>query len=303
MNKPFVVLRPEITRRHASVLMDWLEDERVTRFLSDSSSVSRFIEQAIDRTQMPVLTHLFNQGGRFFMLHTRDDVPVGFVRLIKSGTDCEVVLVIGDHHNWGRRLGGSAIVQSLKLAFFDLRASRVIAKIHPENARSLRAFQRCGFLHSDETSATRSFAISVGRYLQLLRAGVMTGDPVIFMTKLDRSRLEDVIAAAQGPTVYELEHEIERASIVDPEHIAADVVTMNSKVVLQVAGERKELTLVYPQDANERSGKHSVLSDVGAAILGYREGDVVDWLVADRPQQITIQTVLYQPEASGDFHL
>ena len=37
-----------------------------------------------------------------------------------------------------------------------------------------------------------------------------------------------------------------------------------------------EVALVYPHDADERSGKLSVLSDVGTAILGYQEGDAID---------------------------
>lgn len=39
MNRPFVSLCPEITRSDAQTLMDWLEDERVTRHLSDSRHV------------------------------------------------------------------------------------------------------------------------------------------------------------------------------------------------------------------------------------------------------------------------
>ena len=50
MNKPFISLCPEITRAHALTLMDWLEDERVTCYLSDSRHVSRSIEQAIERS-------------------------------------------------------------------------------------------------------------------------------------------------------------------------------------------------------------------------------------------------------------
>ena len=65
MNLPFVSLRPEITRADALTLMDWLEDDCVTRHLSDSRHVSRFIEQVVGRVQLPILTHLFNQGGRF----------------------------------------------------------------------------------------------------------------------------------------------------------------------------------------------------------------------------------------------
>ena len=94
MSKPFISLCPEITRANALNLMDWLSDEDVVRHLSDSRHVSRHIEQLIDRVQLPILTHLFNQGGRFFMAYDRDDLPVGFVRLIRNGPDCEIVLVI-----------------------------------------------------------------------------------------------------------------------------------------------------------------------------------------------------------------
>ncbi len=146
MNKPFISLSPEITRANALDLMDWLEDESVVRYLSDSRDVSRFIGQVIDRVQLPVLTHLFNQGGRFFMAYDRHDVPVGFVRLVKTGPDCEIVLVIGNRDNWGRRLGASAIREGMKLAFFDMRAEKLVARIHADNARSLQAFVRCDFL-------------------------------------------------------------------------------------------------------------------------------------------------------------
>lgn len=87
MSKPFISLCPEITRANALNLMDWLSDEDVVRHLSDSRHVSRHIEQLIDRVQLPILTHLFNQGGRFFMAYDRDDLPVGFVRLIRNGPD------------------------------------------------------------------------------------------------------------------------------------------------------------------------------------------------------------------------
>ncbi len=303
MNKPFVSLRPEITRTHALILMDWLEDERVTRYLSDRGSVSRFIEQAMDRTQMPILTHLFNQGGRFFMAHDRNDAPVGFVRLVKTGPECEIVLVIGDHDNWGRRIGSSTIREGLKLAFLEMRAQTVIAKIHPDNSRSLKAFERCGFLPRSETPTLKSLSMTAGRYRRLLREGAMAEATDIYITEIDKARLEEVIESEHGPAIVELEHEIERAIVVAPQRVAEDVVTMNSRVVLHVDDEEREVSLVYPQDADDRAGKLSVLSDVGAAILGYRKGDAIDWMVADRTRRILIDRVIYQPESAGDFHL
>lgn len=303
MKKPFVSLRPEITRTHAMILMDWLEDERVTRYLSDSRNVSQFIAQAIDRTQLPILTHLFNQGGRFLMALDRDDTPVGFVRLVKTGPDCEIVLVIGDHDSWGRRLGASTIREALKLAFLEMRAGTVIAKIDPDNARSLKLFEHCGFLARSETPTLKSLSMTAGRYRRLLRESAMAGAEDIYITETDQSRLQELIAFEHGPVIVELEHEIERAIAVAPQRVAEDVVTMNSRVVLHLDDEEREVSLVYPQDADERSGKLSILSDIGAAILGYRKGDAIDWVVADRTRRILIDRLIYQPESSGDFHL
>ncbi len=303
MSKPFISLCPEITRSHALMLMDWLEDESVTRYLSDSRHVSRFIEQAIGRVQLPILTHLFNQGGRFFMACDRHDEPVGFVRLVKTGADCEMVLVIGNREHWGRKLGTCAIREGMKLAFFDMRAEKLIAKIHPDNVRSLKAFQRCGFLPESETPELKSFAMSSERYLRLLRA--LPADYVsgIYITEVDRERLMNLISPDGEGEVFELAHEIERAVVVDPREVDEDVVTMNSRALLELDDEAMEVALVYPEDADGSAHKLSVCSDIGTAILGCKEGDAIDWRTPYRTRHIRIEKVLYQPEAAGHFHL
>ncbi len=303
MNKPFISLCSEITRSNALTLMDWLEDESVTRYLSDSRHVSQFIEQVIGRVQLPILTHLFNQGGRFFMAYDRHDVPVGFMRLVKKGQDCEMVLVIGSRDNWGRKLGASAIREGMKLAFFDMRAEKLIAKIHPDNARSLKAFLRSGFLLESETPAIQSFAMSAERYLRLLRASPAAHTSNIYITKIDKTRLKSLVELGRGPDIFELAHEIERAIVVDSRHVAQDVVTMNSKALLEVDNQEVEVALVYPEDADDSAEKLSVCSGIGTAILGYKEGDAFSWRIPSRTCHIRIRKVLYQPEAAGDFHL
>jgi regulator of nucleoside diphosphate kinase len=303
MNAPFISLCPEITRTNALTLMDWLEDEDVTRYLSDSRHVSRFIEQVIGRVQLPILTHLFNQGGRFFMAYDQHDVPVGFVRLVKAGTDCEMVLVIGNRDNWGRKFGANAIREAMKLAFFDMRAEKIIAKIHPDNVRSLKAFLRTGFSLESETPAMKSLVMNSARYLRFLRESPATHTPDIFITEIDKARLRSLVEFEQGSDIFELEHEIERAIVVDPREVAEDVVTMNSKALLQVDDEEVEVALVYPEDADDRAGKLSVCSGIGTAILGYKAGDAFSWRIPNRTCHIRIGKVLYQPEAAGDFHL
>ncbi len=112
-----------------------------------------------------------------------------------------------------------------------------------------------------------------------------------------------MIALEQGPAVVDLEHELERAIVVKPQKVASTVVTMNSRVLLQLDDEEIEVALVYPEDADSGAGKHSVCSDIGAAILGYREGDAIDWRISERNRRIEIRKVLYQPETAGHFHL
>lgn len=303
MNTPFISLCPEITRANALTLMDWLEDEDITRYLSDSRHVSRMIEQVIGRVQLPILTHLFNQGGRFFMACDQHDVPVGFVRLVKAGPDCEMVLVIGERDNWGRKLGASAIREGMKLAFFEMRAERLIAKIHPENLRSLNAFLRSGFLPESETPAMKSLVMSSARYLRLLRESPAVYQAEIHVTEIDKARLRTLVDLELGPDIFELEHELERAIVVDPRKVAENVVTMNSRAVLQVDDEELEVALVYPEDADDHAGKLSVFSGIGTAILGYKEGDAFNWRIPNRTCHIRIGKILYQPEAAGDFHL
>jgi regulator of nucleoside diphosphate kinase len=303
MNKPFISLCPEITRANALTLMEWLEDEDVTQYLSDSRHVSRFIQQVIGRVQLPVLTHVFNQGGRFFMAYDRHDVPVGFVRLVKSGNDCEMVLVIGNRDNWGRKLGAGAIREGMKLAFLDMRAERLIAKIHSDNARSLKAFLHSGFLLESETPAMTSLAMSSARYLRLLRESPAVHTAAIYITEIDKARLRGLVDLENGSDIFELEHEIERAIVVDPLKVAEGVITMNSRALLQVDDEELEVALVYPEDADGRAGKLSVCSGIGTAILGCMEGDAVSFRIPNRTCHIRIRKVLYQPEAAGDFHL
>jgi regulator of nucleoside diphosphate kinase len=54
---------------------------------------------------------------------------------------------------------------------------------------------------------------------------------------------------------------------------------MNSRVVFEdeTTGERREITLVYPKQADIGSGKVSVLVPVGTALLGVRVGQSIDW--------------------------
>jgi len=133
----------------------------------------------------------------------------------------------------------------------------------------------------------------------------------LYITEFDKSRLEELIEVAEefgGHDRRDLEslaEELEKAEVVSPKNVPADVVTMNSKVILRDLTTSEEMTyvLVFPRDANIDTGAISVLAPVGTAILGYAKGDIVEWPVPSGMRRIRIQEILYQPEAAGDYHL
>jgi regulator of nucleoside diphosphate kinase len=133
----------------------------------------------------------------------------------------------------------------------------------------------------------------------------------IHITEFDRTRLEELIALAEQrgdqdrKDLHALAGELARAKVVPSNQVPRDVVTMNSKVVLRDtdSGEAMTYRLVFPKDADVDSGAISVMAPVGMAILGYAVGDVVEWPVPSGVRRLSIEQVLYQPEAAGDFHL
>ncbi|MDD3653557.1 MAG: nucleoside diphosphate kinase regulator [Desulfotomaculaceae bacterium] len=133
----------------------------------------------------------------------------------------------------------------------------------------------------------------------------------IFITELDRERLQKLIYKAKefkkGHDEYlrNLEQELSRAQVVPSEKIPRDAITMNSKVLLREleSGEEMIYTLVYPADADLTKDKISVLAPVGTAILGFREGDIIDWKVPDGLVKLEVKKILYQPEAAGELEM
>lgn len=113
----------------------------------------------------------------------------------------------------------------------------------------------------------------------------MADQPSIYLTQVDLDRLFDLVETygpGAGPgadRLQQLESELVRAVVVPRDQIPKDVVTMNSRVVFEdeTTGEKREITLVYPKQADIGSGKVSVLVPVGTALLGVKVGQSIDW--------------------------
>lgn len=131
----------------------------------------------------------------------------------------------------------------------------------------------------------------------------MTDLPQIYLTQDDVDRLLKLVESQPGKRFEKLESELVRAKVVPREGIPEDVVTMNSRVIFEneTTGERREVTLVYPGNADIDAGKISVLVPVGTALLGLRKGQSIDWeLPGGESQRYRIVEVPFQPEAARE---
>ncbi|APQ74666.1 N-acetyltransferase [Clostridium botulinum] len=163
-----VELRQEVFKSDAAIIANWLEDTEITQYLNEKQNVSKSIKDIMYRVNMPILTHLFNKNGSFFMVTTSEKEPVGFLRLVPKNNVTEMVIVIGDKDKWGKGLGTNAILEGLKHAFFQWRADEVVAKINFKNQRSRRVFRKIGFTEDKELAKEMQYSMSIKEFLELV---------------------------------------------------------------------------------------------------------------------------------------
>ena len=94
--------------------------------------------------------------------------------------------------------------------------------------------------------------------------------------------------------LLELEEALEDAQVMASGDIPGDVVTVNStvKVTDLESRSQKVYTLVFPCDANYSASKISILAPLGAALLGYRPGDVVLTALPGGERRMRIEEVV-----------
>ena len=89
-----------------------------------------------------------------------------------------------------------------------------------------------------------------------------------------------------------LAEELSRATVVPAERMPANVVRMHSRVTYldERSGERREVELVFPEEADMASGKVSVLAPVGSAL---EAGQSIEWPFPDgRVRRLHVERTL-----------
>ena len=103
-----------------------------------------------------------------------------------------------------------------------------------------------------------------------------------YSTNIDRNNAE------------ELQAELKKAKLVNKENFPMDVVRLNSRVKIKSEGKDDvmELMLVTPDKANIKERKISIMAPIGTALIGFRQGQKVNWKVPAGKKTFTILEVI-----------
>lgn len=124
--------------------------------------------------------------------------------------------------------------------------------------------------------------------------------PEIIVSQTDQQRLTVLAMDAlnRSPDVAsELIAEMERARVVPS--VPASVVRMGSAVTYKADGRERRVTLVFPGEADIGSGKISILTPIGTALIGLSEGQSIAWTARDGAERhLTVLKVENATEAT-----
>ncbi|MDD5457836.1 MAG: nucleoside diphosphate kinase regulator [Phycisphaerae bacterium] len=138
----------------------------------------------------------------------------------------------------------------------------------------------------------------------------MGNKKTLFITKYDYERLTEMLKSLEKDNskdqnyIEKLKNEIEKAKMVSSDKVPRDIVTMNSRFMIEDLKTHEELSyqIVFPSDIDLDAGKISVLSPIGTALLGYKVGDIIEWQVPKGKRKFKVKKMLYQPEFEGNLY-
>lgn len=123
--------------------------------------------------------------------------------------------------------------------------------------------------------------------------------PKIVVGQIDHERLTGLATTAldRAPEVAEtLLAEMDRAKVVSPTQVPADVVRMGSFVAFSSdSAQQRRVQLVYPGEADIEAGRISILTPIGTALIGLAAGQSIAWTATDGRQHTLTVVSVEQP--------
>ena len=131
--------------------------------------------------------------------------------------------------------------------------------------------------------------------LQIHKIILLKMKPII--SKSDYNAIKLFIANCpyhlRSKEMNDLKTELDRANIVDNHKVADDIIQLNSIFTAKELNIQKTwtFTLVLPQRANIKEQKISVLSPLGIAMIGFKQGTIINWALPGGVKKIEILNV------------
>lgn len=135
-------LRMEICHADITRMIRWMRNPNVTKYLNEAPDVAQSLEQLVRSVPEPMYQYHLCRTGHFFMVCHQENESVGFVKLLPTATEG---------------------------AYLHLRADRVVAKVMPQNLRSIRCVRACGFQQMAEMPRLVRFEITFDTYCRSLQ--------------------------------------------------------------------------------------------------------------------------------------
>lgn len=115
-------------------------------------------------------------------------------------------------------------------------------------------------------------------------------NPRIVVRETDHRQLLVLAMAGTGHTAEAADgllYEMERARVVPDTKLPDDAVRMGSTALIRSDdGPEREVTLVYPVDADISSGRISVLTPIGTALIGLSKGQSITFHSRDGKRHV-----------------
>jgi regulator of nucleoside diphosphate kinase len=118
----------------------------------------------------------------------------------------------------------------------------------------------------------------------------------IYITKKEKARLQqlllysDLFPEPDRKMLRKLNFDISQGSVVFETAWPPDVVGIHSRIDLREVSEPAEftITLVFPEDADTRKNRVSILTPIGMSLMGARKGDIIEYRQSGRLHRVII---------------
>jgi UDP-4-amino-4,6-dideoxy-N-acetyl-beta-L-altrosamine N-acetyltransferase len=159
-----------IERDDIPTFVRWFADPEVREFLLLNRPIS------IAEEEQWFVQQLQSQNAELFAIETNDGIHIGNIGLHDINwlhRAAEMGIVIGHKQYWSKGYGSDAIRTLLRFAFDEMNLHRVQLTVYEDNARAIRAYEKCGFQHEGRL---RDAVYRKGRYYDMLLMSVLSGE-------------------------------------------------------------------------------------------------------------------------------